>query len=97
MRPVVSDIKKLSANIGGEEILLYVKLANVKESIYTLSTSSGEDIKQLLTVKNTDNGVTSTTFSALSELKIENKLVYAYVKELGVVQRYPLGTFLKWI
>ena len=93
----MSELKKLVLEINNEKSIWFVKLANADEGIYTLSSSSGEDINQLLTINRSENGGVSTSFSVLNELKIEDQIVYAYVKNLGNIQRHPLGNFIGWV
>ena len=91
----MNGIQKMVVQINNHKEIFLVKLGSFKEKIYTLSSSSGEDISQLLTVNKTDGGITSTTFSVLHELRVEDQLVYAYVKEFDIVQRYLIGELIE--
>ena len=51
----------------------------------------------MLTDNKTKSGITSTTFSVLNELKIEDQLIYAYVKEFDIIQRYLIGELIELI
>ena len=90
-------IKKMVVQINNHKEIFFVKLRSFEEKIYTLSSSSGDDINQLLTVNKTESGITSTTFSVLNELKIEDQLVYAFVKEFDIIQRYLIGELIELI
>ena len=90
-------IKKMVVQINNHKEIFFVKLRSFEEQIYTLSSSSGDDINRLLTANKTKSGITSTTFSVLNELKIEDQLIYAYVKEFDIIQRYLIGELIELI